>query len=234
MRPQESVTFNAQQVQQLKKLVMQGEGLTLEFKRKAAFPEKIVREMIAFANTKGGILLVGIGDDLTIPGLKHPEDDSHVIKQALKKCKPALKYTETYIPIGNARTVIQYEIAESTNKPHYLLTDTETKESFVRVEDKSIKASREVREIAKRSQHKKDIRFNYGEHEHLLMKYLDVNNTITLKKFTEISGLKKFYASKKLILLVLADVLRVSPNERGDIYSLAFRSGESSLHRNGS
>jgi hypothetical protein len=57
------------------------------------------------------------------------------------------------------------------------------------------------------------------------MQYLDVNNTITLKKFMEISGLKKFYASKKLILLVLADVLRVSPNERGDVFSLAFRSG---------
>jgi predicted HTH transcriptional regulator len=233
MRPQESVTFNAQQVQQLKKLVMHGEGLTLEFKRKAAFPEKVVREMIAFANTQGGILLVGIGDDLTIPGLKHPEDESHVIKQALKKCKPALTYTETFIPIGNARTVIQYEIAESNKKPHYLLTSEETKESFVRVDDKSIKASREVREIARRSQNKRDVRFHYGEHEHLLMQYLDANNTITLKKFTEISGLKKFYASRKLILLVLADVLRVSPNERGDIYSLAFRAKDS-LHRNGS
>lgn len=219
MKLQESVTFNPQQVQQLKKLVAQGEGLTLEFKRKAAFPEKIVREMIALANTKGGILLVGIGDDLTIPGLKHPEDESHVIKQALKKCKPALVYKEEYIPVGNARTVIQYEIPESDRKPHYIYYSEDNKECFVRVEDKSIKASREVREIAKRAQHKKDIRFNYGEYEHLLMQYLDANSTITLKKFVEISGLKKFYASKKLVLLVLADVLRVAPNERGDIYS---------------
>jgi predicted HTH transcriptional regulator len=223
MQLRESVTFSQQQLKRLQKIVSQGESLTLEFKRKAAFPEKIVREMVAFANTKGGLLLVGIGDDLTIPGLKHPEDDSHVIRQAILKCKPALPVAESFISIGQGRTVIQYEVEESKRKPHYLVTSPELRESFIRVEDKSIKASREVREITQRSQRKKDIKFTYGEHEQLLMQYLDIHQTITLKKFTEISGLKKFYASRKLILLVLADVLRISPNERGDIYSLAFR-----------
>src|SRR6187551_3739284 len=109
----EFLAYNPQQVQQLRKLVAAGEGSTLEFKRKATYPEKIVREMIAFANTKGGILLLGIGDDGTIPGLKHPEEEVHVMNQALRKVKPALQYVETFIPIGNARTVIQYEIIES-------------------------------------------------------------------------------------------------------------------------
>lgn len=223
-KPQETFTFNPRQVQELKKLVSLGEGLTLEFKRKATHPEKVVREMIAFANAHGGILLVGIGDDGTIPGLKYPEDESHVIKEALRKCKPPLPVKETFIPNAPSRTVIQYEIEESKRKPHYYFHDSQTKECYVRVEDKSIQASREVREIINRSQRKKDIRFHYGDHEKLLMQYLDVNNTITLKKFCEISGLKKFYASKKLVLLVLADVLRISPNEKGDVYSLAFRS----------
>ena len=45
-RAHESVTYDARRVNELRKLVSQGEGLTLEFKRKASFPEKIVREMI--------------------------------------------------------------------------------------------------------------------------------------------------------------------------------------------
>jgi hypothetical protein len=222
MKPQESFPIDLRQIKHLKLLVSQGEGFQLEFKRKAAFPEKIVREMIAFANSKGGILLVGIGDDKTIPGLKHPEDDSHVIRQALKRCRPALPVRETFIPIGMNRSVIQYEIAESKKKPHYYLTEEQIKESYVRVEDKSIKASREVREIAKRSQLKKDIRFHYGEYERMLMQYLDQHHTITLSKFTEVSGLKRFVASKKLVLLVLADVLKITPHEKGDVFSLAF------------
>ena len=222
-RPQESSPFNARQVQDLKRLVQQGEGLTLEFKRKAAYPEKIVREMIAFANTIGGIVLVGVGDDRTLPGLKYPEGESHVIREALKSCRPALQFTETFIPIGNARTIIQYHIPESSRKPHYHIID-HVKESYVRVNDQSIRASREIREIVKRAQYKKDIRFYYGEHEKFLMQYLEENSSITLEKFIELRGLKRFYASRKLILLVLADVLRITPHEKGDQYSLAFRS----------
>jgi predicted HTH transcriptional regulator len=225
MKPQESFPIDEKQLRQLRNLVSKGEGFQLEFKRKAAYPEKIVREMIAFANSKGGILLLGIGDDRTIPGLKHPEDESHVVQQALKKCKPVLPVKETFIPIGNNRSVIQYEISESKQKPHYFVLSDDVRESYVRVEDKSIKASREMREIAKRSQRQKDIRFHYGEHEQLLMQYLDKHHTITLKEFTELSGLKRFIASRKLILLVLADVLDITPHEKGDIFSLAMIRG---------
>jgi hypothetical protein len=220
-KPQESFPYNARQVQELKKLVSRGEGASLEFKRKAAYPEKIVREMVAFANTRGGTLLLGVGDDGSLPGLKYPEGESHVVQLALKNAKPRLPVTELFIPIGNARTIIRYDIAESGAKPHYLAVDDQ-KECYVRVNDQSLKASREVREIVKRAQKKKDIRFHYGEHEKFLMQYLDSNPSITLKRFVELSGLKKFYASKKLVLLVLADVLQVTPHEKGDLYSLAF------------
>jgi hypothetical protein len=220
-RPQESLTYNARQVQDLRKLVDRGEGSGLEFKRKATYPDKIVREMIAFANTKGGILLLGVADDKTIPGLKYPDEESHVMRAALKKCSPALPVVETYIPVGNSRTVIQYHVSESTRKPHYFI-DGDDRQAFVRVNDQSIRASREVREIVKRAQHKKDIRFNYGEHERFLMQYLEEHKTITLKKFIELRGVKKLYASKKLVLLVLADVLAITPHEKGDEFSLAF------------
>lgn len=219
----ESLPYDHDQVQELRKLVAKGEGQNLEFKRKASHPEKIVREMIAFANSQGGILLLGIGDDKSIPGLKYPEDESYVINLALRRCKPALQFKEIYIPIGDDRTVIEYAVPESNKKPHVFLSEGNTKEAFVRVDDRSIKASREVMEIARRSQKKKDIRFHYGEHETLLMKYLDENPSITLKKFMELSGLNRFRSSKKLILLVLADILKISPHEKGDLYVLAFK-----------
>jgi hypothetical protein len=129
---------------------------------------------------------------------------------------------EQLIPVGNSRTVIKYEIPESARKPHSMKLG-DMQESYIRIEDKSIKASREVKEIIKRGQRKKDIRFHYGEIERMLMRYLDENPSITLKKFMELSHLKRFYASKKLVLLVLANVLKVTPHEKGDLYSLAFK-----------
>jgi Putative DNA-binding domain len=218
MKPQEFLSPDHRQVQRLRHLVSHGEGASLEFKHKATFPQKIVREMIAFANTKGGILLIGVGDDGSLTGLKHPEDELHVMTEALEKVRPSMQYTVTLIPIANSRTVIQYEIPESNRKPHYIVDEKKMKESFVRVDDKSIKASRELREIVKRKQRMKDIRFHYGEHEKFLMQYLDEKKAITLKEFVSLSGLNRIYASRKLILLVLANVLRIIPHEKGDLY----------------
>jgi predicted HTH transcriptional regulator len=175
--------------------------------------------MIAFANTSGGIVLLGVDDNGTIPGLKYPEEESHMIHGALKGCKPFLKLKETFIPIGNSRTIIQYDVPESKRKPHYLINDG-AKNSFVRVADQSIKASREVKEIARRSRSNSGVKFHYGDYERLLIQYLDKNESITLKKFIELSKLKKFYASRKLVTLVLANVLRVTPDEKGDRFSL--------------
>ena len=85
----------------------------------------------------------------------------------------------------------------------------------------SIKASAEMQEIIRRARKKKDIQFTYGEHENLLMKYLAENQTITLAQFRELTRLNRFKASRKLILLVLADVLKITASEKGDIYSRA-------------
>lgn len=214
--------YDAKHVQQLKNIVAQGEGSTLEFKRKVSDPEKVVREMIAFANTGGGVLLVGIADDGSIPGLKYPEGESHVISVALKKVTPALPIEETFISIGGSRSVLQYKIQESKRKPHFMDTGDRSRACFIRVKDKSIKASREVQEILKRKQQHRDIQFRYGDHERILMKHLEVHKTITLREFMTVSGLKRFIASRKLVLLVLANVLRVMPSEKGDQYTLAF------------
>lgn len=219
-KKQDSASFNIHEFRRLKKLVSQGEGQNLEFKRKASFPEKIIREMVAFANSSGGTVLIGVNDDGTIPGLKYPDEESHVIQKALRYCKPRLNIQEAFIPIGNSRMVIRYDIPESRNKPHYLI-DNGSKNFFVRVADQSIKASREMKEIVRRAQQKRDIKFHYGEHERFLMQYLDINRTITLKEFMQLSKLKRFYASKKLVLLVLANVLHVTPHEKGDLFSLS-------------
>lgn len=220
MRSDEFLPLNPIQVKHLRQLVLKGEGDSLEFKRRATFPEKIVQEMIAFANTRGGIILLGISDDGSLAGLKYPDEELHVMNEALKKVRPSLSYSTTMIPIGNSRTVIQYDIPESKRKPHFIIGENRLKECFVRVEDKCIRASRELKEIVKRKQRMKDIRFHYGEHEKFLMQYLDEKKVITLKEFVSLRGLKRTYASRKLILLVLANVLQIIPHEKGDLYTV--------------
>jgi hypothetical protein len=69
----------------LKELVKKGEGEHLEFKLKSNHPEKIVREVVAFANSGGGKLFVGVGDDKTIKGLKDADEDEYTLTRAIDK-----------------------------------------------------------------------------------------------------------------------------------------------------
>jgi predicted HTH transcriptional regulator len=48
---------------ELVELLRQHEGKTLEFKRDLSSPDKVVRTLVAFANSAGGVLLVGVEDD---------------------------------------------------------------------------------------------------------------------------------------------------------------------------
>jgi predicted HTH transcriptional regulator len=218
----ETVPIDPRQLDDLQKLVRQGEGLQLEFKRRVSDPDKVIREMIAFANTEGGVLLIGVDDDGTIPGIKYPEEEILQLRQALKHhCRPSISYHEIVIPISKKKFVVRYDIQTSGRRPHSFVHDKENKACFVRVRDMSIKASREVHEIVRRAKKKKDIRFTFGEAEKKLMQYLDQKDFITLQEFRQVAGLNRFTAAKKLILLVLANVLRINPTEKGDIYSRA-------------
>ncbi len=54
-------------------LLKQSEGKTLEFKRDLSSPTNILRTIIAFANTAGGVLIIGVEDETHyIVGVKEP------------------------------------------------------------------------------------------------------------------------------------------------------------------
>ena len=208
--------------QELEDLVSKGEGQLLEFKLKANFPEKIVKEMVAFANTSGGQLLVGVADDGRVSGLKFAEEDRFVIDRAIKMhIKPGIKYRLQTVPISRKRSVLYYNVLENKKKPSYYLSDpTQRGKVYVRVNDKSVQASREMVQILKRSKLKKSFPIHLGEKEHLLFQHIEEHGKTTLTRFMEISGLSRFNASQILISLVVSNILNIEIGEKSDYFSM--------------
>ena len=54
----------------IKQLIFEGESVNLDFKKTITSCEKIAKTLVAFANNKGGRLLVGVLDNGTIKGVK--------------------------------------------------------------------------------------------------------------------------------------------------------------------
>lgn len=217
----EYLTTEPKLIWELQRRVAAGEGSLLEFKKKATYPEKIVQEMIAFANTQGGELLLGVDDDGELVGVKYPDEDLHLLHDALQKfCKPKLDYQFTIIPLSAKRFVVRFQIQQSEKRPHYFVADGH-RMSFVRERDMCIKASREMCEIIRRSKSEKGVRFTFGDSEKALLDHLQQNEHITLKEYKTMAGISRHMASRKLVLLSLAKVIRITPTEKGDLFSLA-------------
>ncbi len=224
----------------LKELVRQGEGKHLEFKLKTNHPEKIVREIVAFANTDGGKLLIGIGDDRSIKGLKYADEDEYILIKAIEKyCSTDIDYSIERVHIGDEYEVLVFTIKPSKDKTHYVWQEPEAvlsttvystpanktqvapRRTYIRVADKSIQASKEMREILRRGRQNRDVQFIYGEKEQKLVQYLGENGNVTVDSFAMIANISRKMASKTLILLVLANVLKVQPDEITDKFVMA-------------
>lgn len=203
----------------MKALVKQGEGMQVEFKLKAAHPEKIVREIVAFANAQGGTLLVGVSDDRQIKGVKFVDEEEYILTKAIDTyCYPAVFYQIYRIPVSEERHVLALFIPPSDQKPHYVRHDfqQQTGKAYIRVADKSIQASKEIREVLKGERKQRNIRFQYGDKEKALMQYLGEHQKITVSQFMEAARIPRHIASRTLVLLVLARVLKLRPNETED------------------
>lgn len=206
---------------ELKKLVSRGEGQYLEFKKKANHPDKIIKELVAFANTGGGLLVLGVDDDGTISGTRNIEGEVFILEDAIVKwIRPRPEYEVEIIKLNEKKGIALFRIQEGGRKPYFvkLEEDSDKGRAYVRNGEESLQASREMREIIRRRLKPGNIHFQYGEKEKILMQYLEEHDSIQLQELRQIANIPKFVASRTLIRLVLANVLDVKPSGTGDLY----------------
>lgn len=209
------------ELREIKRMVYGGENAHVEFKRKINHPEKVIREVVAFANSGGGHLFVGVDDDKTIVGCKYADEEHFLLQKAIKElCRPAIFYEAEVIPLNEKRAILHYEIFPGKRKPYFAFEKKYHRygKAFVRVEDRSIQASPEIRKILKFNNDPQGAHFQYGSNEKLLFNYLDQNEKVTVNEFRELSGLDYRSASSTMVQMVLANALRIIPREREDWY----------------
>ena len=212
------------------RLIEEGEGFEIEFKRKVSTPEKIARALGAFANTKGGHILFGVDDDGSIVGVESEKSEVDLIRRAGSDfCLPEIVPLIDIVPFDGKDVIVAY-VEESDEKPHYFTGDSngdrshaEDTKVFIRVNDKTVMASREVVKILRDARpDAPPMKIEIGENERRLFKYLDANERITAKEFSNLVNISEQRASRILVALVRAGVLRIHTLEKCDYFTLAF------------
>ena len=210
-------------LQDLTRLVTLGEGAYLEFKRKVPRPERMAKEVLAFANTHGGRVLIGVADDGTIHGVRDAAEEEYALRTALHAhCSPDVDVTMKRVPVTHKRDVILVLVPESTTKPHYLTDNGDEPVAYVRVGDMSVEASPEALRLMEAERTEEGVTFEFGDTELILMRYLEDYGRITVKQFANLARIPRPHASQTLVLLARANVLRLHAGPRHDYFTLAY------------
>jgi hypothetical protein len=118
-----------------------GEGRELEFKRGLPKDARIARTLCAFANTRGGLLLVGVGDRGELVGAPRPRETLAGLRRvAAERLEPALA-VEAGVALLSGVRVAWCSIPLSPARPHAVIDDHGEREIVVRVGASNRRAS---------------------------------------------------------------------------------------------
>lgn len=204
---------------QIKQMIWSGESVILDFKKTITSCNKIAKTMVSFANNKGGKLFIGVADDGTVKGVKSEDEERYMIEKAATFfAKPMLEpfFEEVYV---EDKLVLVVDIPESDIKPHYALGENQKWWAYIRVKDKSVLASKIVLDVLKRENQDKGVLIEYSSKEKALLEYLEHNERITLKEYTNMLNLSRRRASQILVTMVLSGVVRVHTTEKEEFYT---------------
>lgn len=167
--------------------MQQHESNTIEFKENVT--DVIKKEVIAFANTQGGTIYVGIADNGTPTGIKDPDKTMQQITNMIRdSIKPDITLFIKYeLQKISGKNIIAVQVQKGTHAPYYLTSKGIRPEGvFVRQGTSSVPASEDaIRRMIKESD---GTRFEAMR---------SLNQTLTFHAFTEECKRRKLKLGKQ-------------------------------------
>lgn len=202
----------------IKRQILAGENVILDFKKTITSFEKISKTLVAFSNNKGGRLLIGVEDDGKIKGVKSEEEERYMITRAAHFfCRPQIEPIFTDVTVDD-KTVVVVDIPESDTKPHYALGEDNKWWVYVRIQDKSVLASPIIVEVLKKENRGENVILHYTHKEQALLAFLDKNESISLEAFAKLIRVPRKLASRILVNMILMGIVKAHTTEKSEIY----------------
>ncbi len=103
---------------ELLRLVRGGEDTYLELKVKLSNTEKIAQEIVALANTGGGVIIFGVNDQLRVEGVDDPERvQEDLVRICREEVQPPLVPFIDRVALDNGRRIVALEV-ETKRRPY--------------------------------------------------------------------------------------------------------------------
>jgi hypothetical protein len=203
----------------LYKLIRQGEHQHQDFKYCISDSKKIAKTLVAFANTEGGRLLVGVKDNGNIVGVQSEEEYYMIEGAATLYSKPQIPFTSKQWTV-EGKTVLEFDVSPSPQKPHFAKDETGKWIAYIRKNDQNILANRILTETWEKEKSPKGIYIQYSRDEKFLVDYLINNKSITLSKFIREGSIPRKKAIDILSNFFLLKIINMETEEGKTVFSL--------------
>src|SRR3977135_3333500 len=110
---------------ELLRLIRGGEDTYLELKVKLSNSEKIAQEIVALANTGGGVIVFGVNDQMRVEGVDDPESvQDELVRICREEIQPAIVPFIDRVAFDNGRRIVALDVegrrrTDPTREGHY-------------------------------------------------------------------------------------------------------------------
>lgn len=201
-------------------MILEGEHQQQDFKYCISDSKKIARSLVAFANTDGGRLLIGVKDNGNIAGVRSDEEFYMIESAAKIYSKPEINFSSRQHTVDN-KVVLEVIIETSANKPHFAQDEDQKWWAYYRLADENKLASKVMIEVWRKQQNPQGIFINYSDHEKFLLDYLAEHESISHSAYARKAKISYKEAENILSDFIVLGIVRpVLGNQKVD-YALA-------------
>ena len=120
--------------QRIDLLLRRHEDKTLEFKRDLSSPDRVIATIVAFANSAGGVVVLGVEDSTrAVTGLEDPtEVEERLANLVADRIQPSLTVEISVVP-WRSTYIVTAEVFPSHRRPHYVRQLGQEGGSYIRL-----------------------------------------------------------------------------------------------------
>jgi predicted HTH transcriptional regulator len=172
----------------LAKYIALGENQTQDFKFAIDDQKKIARTLVAFANTDGGRLLIGVKDNGKIVGC-NPEEEFHMIEGAAQiYCQPPMEF-QSQVHQEGFRMVLEVIVEANPKRPFRALDEEGKWKSYFRKDDNTALVNKILFKVWQHQERKTARPETFGDEELTLLQLFNQAEAITLSQLYRKSNL---------------------------------------------
>ena len=198
---------------------MEGEHQQLDFKFEISDSRKIAKTLVAFSNTDGGTLLIGVKDNGKLAGI-HSDEEYYMVEGAASLYSKPEIYFKSRRWVVTGKTILEIIVPKGDAGPYFARTEPDRWQAYVRVRDENILASGIHLKVWKIKTSSRGILIAYSGKINKLMDYIRIHETISVTRFSKLAFLSRYDAENIIAHLVYFGILDMVYSDKHFVFRL--------------